>query len=68
MQGRITRVSITYTTDTDNGPQHRFIGLTGLQKHVRPERLKEFLDEALVICEEIQAARDEAGGWDRRRF
>jgi hypothetical protein len=62
MQGRITRVSITYATDTDDGPQHRFIGLTGLVKHIRPDRLKEFLDEAQVICEEIQAARDAAGG------
>ena len=55
MQGKITRISITYTEDTENGPQYHCYGLNSLTKHVRAERLEAVMDDVTVICEELQA-------------
>jgi len=42
MDGKITRVSITYTFDTSDGPQHRFYGLHAMAEHPSPERVGHF--------------------------
>jgi hypothetical protein len=55
--GKITRVAVTYTVDTLDGPRHTFHGLAHMRRHIRPERLSELLDDLTVICEDLLAAR-----------
>jgi hypothetical protein len=57
MQGKITRIAVTYTVDTIDGPRHTFHGLAHMRQHVRPERLSELLDDLAVICEDLLDAR-----------
>ena len=57
MQGKITRIAVTYTVDTVDGPRHTFHGLAHMRQHIRPERLSELLDDLTVICEDLLAAR-----------
>jgi hypothetical protein len=56
-RGKITRIAVTYTVNTDQGPRHTFHGLIGMQRYVRPERLQELTDDLTVICEELLANR-----------
>jgi hypothetical protein len=58
MQGKITRVAVTYTVDTLDGPRHTFHGLAHMRRHIRPERLDELLDDLTVICEDLLAVRE----------
>lgn len=58
MPGKITRVAVTYTVDTLDGPRHTFHGLAHMRRHIRPERLSELLDDLTVICEDLLAARE----------
>jgi hypothetical protein len=58
MQGKITRVAVTYTVDTLDGPRHTFHGLAHMRRHIRPERLGELLDDLTVICEDLLVARE----------
>jgi hypothetical protein len=60
MLGKITRVAVTYTVDTTDGPRHTFHGLAHMRRHIRPERLEELLDDLTVICEDLLAAREPA--------
>jgi hypothetical protein len=60
--GRITRIAVTYTVDTPDGPRHTFHGLLHMQRYTRPERLTELLDDLTVICEELVATREPAPG------
>jgi hypothetical protein len=62
MPGKITRIAVTYTMDTPDGPRHTFHGLAHMRRHVRPERVNELLDDLAVICEELVAAREPAPG------
>jgi hypothetical protein len=57
MQGNITRIAVTYTVDTADGPRHTFHGLAHMRQHTRPERLSELIDDLTVICEDLLAAR-----------
>lgn len=57
--GRITRIAITYTVNTDKGPRHTFHGLPGMREHIRPERLEELLEDLTLICEDLLAARQQ---------
>jgi hypothetical protein len=56
-RGKITRIAVTYTVNTDQGPRHTFHGLIGMQRYVRPDRLRELQDDLTVICEELLANR-----------
>lgn len=58
MPGKITRIAVTYTVDTIDGPRHTFHGLPHMRQHIRPERLSELLDDLTVICEDLLAARE----------
>jgi hypothetical protein len=58
MQGKITRIAVTYTVDTSEGPRRTFHGLSHMRRHVRPERLSELLEDLTVICEDLLAARE----------
>ena len=56
-RGKITRIAVTYTVNTSDGPRHTFHGLIGMQRFVRPERLRELEDDLSVICEDLLANR-----------
>jgi hypothetical protein len=58
--GRITRIAVTYTVNTDKGPRHTFHGLSRMQEHIRPERLKELLEDLTMICEELLAVEQQS--------
>jgi hypothetical protein len=60
--GKITRIAVTYTVDTPDGPRHTFHGLPHMHRHIRPERLSELIDDLTVICEDLIAAREPAPG------
>ena len=62
MPGKITRVAITYTVDTPDGPRHTFHGLAHMHRHIRPDRVSELLDDLTVICEELIAVREPVPG------
>ena len=62
MPGKITRVAVTYTVDTPDGPRHTFHGLPHMRQHIRPDRLAEVLDDLTVICEELITSRQPAPG------
>jgi hypothetical protein len=56
-RGKVTRIAVTYTVNTSEGPRHTFHGLIGMQRYVRPERLRELEDDLSMICEELLANR-----------
>jgi hypothetical protein len=56
-RGKVTRIAVTYTVNTSDGPRHTFHGLIGMQRFVRPERLRELEDDLSVICEDLLANR-----------
>ena len=62
MSGKITRIAVTYTIDTPGGPRHTFHGLPHMQRHIRPERLTELIDDLTLICEDLIATREPAPG------
>lgn len=51
--GKITRIAVTYTVNTDAGPRHTFHGLIGMEQYVQPGRLRKLLDDLTVVCEEL---------------
>jgi hypothetical protein len=55
MPGKITRIAVTYTVDTTDGPRRTFHGLPHMHRHIRPERMTELIDDLTVICEELIA-------------
>jgi hypothetical protein len=56
-RGKVTRIAVTYTVNTSDGPRHTFHGLIGMQRYVRPERLQELEDDLAVICEDLLTNR-----------
>ena len=62
MPGKITRIAVTYTIDTPDGPRHTFHGLPHMRRHIRPDRLSELLDDLTIICEDLVASRPPAPG------
>jgi hypothetical protein len=59
MDGMITRVSVTWTEDTDNGRRDRlYTVVPDERKIIRTERLEELLDDLTFICEQLRAAQD----------
>ena len=57
LSGRITRISVTYTVNTDAGPRHTFHSLEAMRKHARPERVDELVEDLTLICEDLLARR-----------
>jgi hypothetical protein len=55
--GKITRISVTYTVNTDAGPRHTFHSLEAMRKQARPERVDELVEELTLICEDLLARR-----------
>jgi hypothetical protein len=58
VEGKITRLSVTYSTETDDGQRHAFYELETLRRHARPERFQELLDDLAVMCADVQAASE----------
>jgi hypothetical protein len=57
MPGKISRIAVTYTVDTPDGPLHTFHGLPHMREHIQPARLQPLLDELTAICQELIASR-----------
>jgi hypothetical protein len=55
--GRITRISVTYTINTDTGPRHTLHSLEAMRQHARPERVDELVDDLTLICEDLLTRR-----------
>jgi hypothetical protein len=60
-EGRITYVTVGWTTDTDDGPQQTVISLESMQKHCRAERVDDLLDDLTLLCRDVQDAWDAQG-------
>jgi hypothetical protein len=59
MQGKITRISVTWAEDTNRGRLFRFYNvLPDDEKIIRAERMEDLLDDLSLICQQIQQARD----------
>jgi hypothetical protein len=59
MQGKITRISVTWAEDTNRGRRFRFYNvLPDDEKIIRAERIEDLLDDLTLICEQLQAAHD----------
>ena len=52
-RGRITRISVTYTVNTDAGTRHTFHSLEAMRHHARPERVDELVEDLTLICEDL---------------
>jgi hypothetical protein len=63
MSGKITRIAVTYTVDTPDGPRHTFHGLSHMRRHIRPDRLSELLDDLTVICDLRWQIRTDYSDW-----
>jgi hypothetical protein len=66
--GEITRVSVTYTVNTEEGRFHRLIGLKMMCEHARAGRVPDLVYDLTVICEEVLAARALPGNAVRAPF
>jgi hypothetical protein len=62
MPGKITRIAVTYTIDTPDGPRHTFHGLPHMRRHIRPDRLSELIEDLTMICEDLVASRQPGPG------
>src|ERR1700733_14049945 len=56
-RGKVPRIGVPSTVNPSEGPRHTFHGLIGMQRFVRPERLRELEDDLSVICEDLLANR-----------
>jgi hypothetical protein len=54
----IDRIEVGYTIDTDEGSQETTISLADLQWHCRRERVDDLIDDLVLLCGDIQGARD----------
>jgi hypothetical protein len=57
VSGRITRISVTYTVNTDAGPRHTFHTLEAMRQHARAERVDELVEDLTLICEDLLTRR-----------
>jgi hypothetical protein len=58
MQGKITRIRVTWAEPTGQGTRFRFYNVLPDEKIIRAERMEDLLDDLTLICEQIQEARD----------
>lgn len=56
--GRIEYVTVGWNVDTDEGPQMTVISLAEFWRHCRRERVDDLIDDLVVLCEDVQGARD----------
>ena len=47
--GAITRVSVTYMVNTEEGRSHAIVGLGAMRKHARPGRVPDLVYDLAVI-------------------
>jgi hypothetical protein len=59
MQGKITRISVTWAEPTGQGTRFRFYNvLPDDEMIIRAERMEDLLDDLTLICQQIQQTRD----------
>lgn len=54
---RIVAVTVAFESDAPGDLQPVLVGLTQMREHCRAERVDDLLDDLLMLCEDIQAAR-----------
>ena len=62
MPGKVTRIAVTYTVDTPDGPRHTFHGLPHMRRHIRPDGLSELIEALTIICVVLIASREPRPG------
>jgi hypothetical protein len=61
MQGKIVRISLTYQLDAvEDGAKYRFIGDQALERHMRPERFEELMQDLTMGAEQVLAGRHDS--------
>jgi hypothetical protein len=58
---RIVAVTVAYESDTPGELQPVMVGLAEMRKHCRAERVEDLLEDLLMLCHDIQAARQTPG-------
>jgi hypothetical protein len=58
MTGKVVAVSIGWTVDTPDGPRRTLISLAERRRHCRSERVEDLLDDLMMLCSDVQNARD----------
>lgn len=62
MEGKITRVSVTWTEYADCGQRDRvYTVVPDGGKIIRVERIEDLVEDLTLICEQLQAAEDANG-------
>jgi hypothetical protein len=59
--GKVVSITIGWTVDTDDGPSTSVISLGELERHCRRERVDDLVDDLVVLCEDVQDAREAPG-------
>jgi hypothetical protein len=54
--GKITRISVTYTVDTPDGPKHAIVGGPAMRRCAAPDRLEDLLDALALAVEDTIVA------------
>jgi hypothetical protein len=54
---RILAVTVAYESDAPGELQPAMVGLAEMRKHCRAERVEDLLEDLLMLCQDIQAAR-----------
>jgi hypothetical protein len=58
---RIENVVIGLTVETPEGSRSAAVDLEALRRHCRPERVEDLLDDLIMLCSDVQDAREAAG-------
>jgi hypothetical protein len=58
---RIVAVTVAHDSDAPGNLQPFLVGLADMRKHCRVERVEDLLDDLLMLCEDIEAARETPG-------
>jgi hypothetical protein len=56
--GRIPAITVAYEGDGPDDPV--LITLADMHEHCRPERVADLIDDLVMLCEDVQAARQPA--------
>jgi hypothetical protein len=56
--GRITAITVAYEDDGPDDPV--LITLADMHEHCRPERVADLIDDLVMLCGDVQAARQPA--------
>jgi hypothetical protein len=66
--GRIENVVVGWTVNTPDGPRSAAIDLEVLWRHCRRERVEDLLDDLVILCCDVQDAREAADQRSSRKL